>query len=323
MNEINIEITNSENKQSYIPLIKGELDIEYYRSMMPTKAAFSVLKDNIINFNEGSEVKIETGGKKIFKGYVFTKTRSKDGVIKVTAYDQLRYLKNKGTYNFYNISGSDIVKQIAKDYRIEVGEIENSGYIISELISDGKTLFDVIQTAVDITYENTGRLYILFDNFGKLSFKRAESMVQDYMVQDSTAENFSYTSTIDSGVYNQIRLTLKGRNGIIQEYFKKDEKNISRWGVLQYNGSVEKEENGNAKAENLLKLHNKCMRKLSINGAFGDMNVRGGSIIYVRTDETGDIKIDQKMTVEYCKHCFRGNVHTMDMNLKGGLINDD
>ena len=54
MNEINIEITNSENKQSYIPLIKGELDIEYYRSMMPTKAAFSVLKDNIINFNEGS-----------------------------------------------------------------------------------------------------------------------------------------------------------------------------------------------------------------------------------------------------------------------------
>lgn len=77
MNEINIEITNSENKQSYIPLIKGELDIEYYRSMMPTKAAFSVLKDNIINFNEGSEVKIEIGGKKYSRGMFLQKQEAR------------------------------------------------------------------------------------------------------------------------------------------------------------------------------------------------------------------------------------------------------
>ncbi len=322
MSDIYVEIVGNNDENTYIPVLKEELYIETYRSCIPSKAVFGVIKDDYIDFGEGSQVKIHIDKVPVFKGYIFTKNRNKDGIISVTAYDQLRYLKNKATYNFNGYTVSEVIKQIVADYRLECGDIDESGFVISDLTESEKTLFDIIQNAIDITYNNTGNLYILFDDFGKLSLKKAGSMTANYIAQDETAENFSYSSSIDSGVYNQIRLTLKGRKGIIQEYIKKDSDKISKWGVLQYTGSVEVGEDGVLKAQNLLDTQNKVKRRLNISGAFGDLNVRAGSIIYVRTKQTGDIEIDDKMTVEYCKHIFKNGVHTMDMSLKGGLINE-
>ena len=317
-----MEIINVNDKNTYLPVLEGELYIESYRSSMPTKAVFNVIKDNVIDFSEGSTVKIYADDKPIFWGYVFTKNRNKDGIISVTAYDQLRYLKNKATYNFNGYTVSGIIRQIAADYKIKCGSIEESGFIINNMTSDEKTLFDIIQSAIDTTYLSTGRLYVLYDDFGSLSLKRAENMVSDYIVKDDTAEDFNYTSTIDSNTYNQIRLTLKGKKGIIQEYFKKNDDSVSKWGVLQYTGSIEEEEDGNAKALSILNTHNKAQRSFSVSGAFGDLNVRAGSVIYVRTDKTGDIELDEAMTVESCRHRFKNGVHTMDLSLKGGLINN-
>ena len=316
-----MEIINSNDKKAYTPVLEGEMYIETYRSSMPSKACFNVIKDSIIDFSEGSTVKIYADSVPIFWGYVFTKTRNKDGIISVTAYDQLRYLKNKATYNFNGYTISGIIKQIASDYRISCGSIEESGFIISNMTSDEKTLFDIIQSAIDTTYLSTGKLYVLFVDFGKLSLKKAENMAANYIVKDDTAEDFSYTSTIDSNTYNQIRLTLKGKKGIVQEYFKKNEDSVSKWGVLQYTGSIEEGEDGNVKALSILNTHSKAQRSLSISGAFGDINVRAGSIIYVRTDKTGDIALDEAMTVESCRHRFKMGFHTMDLSLRGGLIN--
>ncbi|MCJ7856458.1 hydrolase [Lachnospiraceae bacterium NSJ-143] len=321
MNEVYIEIINSNDSNLYIPVAAGEISIESYRSSMPSKAVFNILKDEEINVGEGSEVRIYVDSNPLFKGYVFTKKRDKDGIIAITAYDQLRYLKNKGTYNFSGYTLSDVIRQIAMDYKIQCRDIENSGFILSDFIKDDKTLIDIIQDAIDITYENTGVLYVLFDDFGGLSLKRAEKMIAEYLAEDATAENFSYQSTIDSGTYNQIRLTLKGKKGIIQEYFKNDSSSIAKWGVLQYTGNIDDGEDGNAKADKLLGIHNSIQRKLSVSGAFGDLKVRAGSVIYVRTNKTGDIELDEKMTVESCRHRFKGGVHTMDLSLKGGLIN--
>ncbi len=316
-----MKITNSSDKNTYVPVLEGELYIETYRSSMPSKAVFNVIKDNIIDFSEGSAVEIYADNVPVFFGYVFIKKRDKNGIISVTAYDQLRYLKNKATYNFNGYTVSGIIKQIAADYKINCGNIEESGFVISNMTSDEKTLFDIIQSSIDTTYLSTGRLYVLYDDFGKLSLKRAENMGVDYIVKDDTAENFSYTSSIDSNTYNQIRLTLKGKKGIVQEYFKKNEESVSRWGVLQYTGSIEEGEDGNTKALSILNTHSKAQRSLSISGAFGDLNVRAGSVIYVRTDKTGDIAIDEAMTVESCRHRFKNGVHTMDLSLRGGLIN--
>ena len=184
-----MEIINSNDKKAYTPVLEGELYIETYRSSIPSKACFNVIKDSIIDFSEGSTVKIYADSIPIFWGYVFTKTRNKEGIISVTAYDQLRYLKNKATYNFNGFTVSGIIKQIASDYMINCGSIEDSGFIINNMTSDEKTLFDIIQSAIDTTYLSTGNLYVLFDDFGKLSLKKAENMASNYIVKDDTAED--------------------------------------------------------------------------------------------------------------------------------------
>jgi len=322
LSEVYIEIISSNNNNTYVPLIEGELSIESHRSSVPSKAVFNVVKDEKIDFGEGSPVSIYADKKPMFKGYVFTKSRTKDKLITVTAYDQTRYLKNKGTYIFNGFELGDIVKQIALDYKIDTGEIEKSGFSIADLTCDRKTLFDIIQSAVDITYESTGKLFVLYDDFGKLCVKNIESMSLDYIVRDDTAQNIDYTSSIDNRTYNQIRLTSKGKKGIVQEYFKKSDENINKWGILQYSGSVGTGENGEAKASKMLDIYGSIKRKLGIKGAFGNADIRAGSVIQVKTEATGDIVIDEKMIVEHCRHRFKNGIHTMDIDLKGGIIND-
>ena len=65
----------------------------------PASLNFNIARDipqgDKINFAEGNNVSLIVNGYKMFSGYVFTKNRSKDHIIKVTAYDQLKYLNNK------------------------------------------------------------------------------------------------------------------------------------------------------------------------------------------------------------------------------------
>jgi len=320
LSRVRIEIVNS--GVVYEPVICGRCEIELCRSGYAGKAVFRVLKDEEIDYTEGNEVRIYVNDAEFFKGYVFSKNRDKEDIITTVCYDQMRYLKNKETYTFDFKKASDIVRIIAGDYGLKCGEIEDSGYVIEQRTEDSKTLMDIIQNAVDITYENTGRLFVLYDDFGKLCFKNAENMNCNYVSGRSTAEDFYYESSIDKNVYNQIRLTLKGRKGIIQEYFKKNDDSISKWGVLQYTGSIDEGENGDAKAEQLLKVYGQKRRSLNIRGAFGDAGIRGGSVIYVNFGELGDIVVDEKMSVEKVTHIFESGMHTMNLEMRGGLINE-
>ena len=48
--------------------------------------------------------------------------------------------------------------------------------------------------------------YCLYDDFGKLTLKNIESMKLDLLVDSETAENYDYTSSIDSNTYNKVKL---------------------------------------------------------------------------------------------------------------------
>ncbi len=78
--------------------------------------------------------------------------------------------------------------------KLNVGTIEDTGYIIASRVEDNKTLFDIIQNALDLTLQNRKKLYVLYDDFGKLTLKNVESMKLNLMIDDETAENYSYTS---------------------------------------------------------------------------------------------------------------------------------
>ena len=138
------------------------------------------------------------------------------------------------------------------------------------------------------------------------------------MIDEETGENFEYTSSIDENTYNKIKLTYDNEeSGKRDVYIAQDGSHINEWGVLQYFDTLSKGENGQAKADALLQLYNKKTRKLKITNAFGDVRVRGGSMIVVHL-KLGDIKVKNFMLVETCKHKFKLGSHRMDLTLRGG-----
>ena len=107
---------------------------------------------------------------------------------------------------------------------------------------------------------------------------------------------------------------MKGKRDV---YITQDSSNINKWGILQYFDTLQKGENGQAKADALLKLYNKKTRNLKITNALGDNRVRAGSMVVINLD-LGDVKLKNWMLVEKCKHTYKEGEHWMDLTLRGG-----
>lgn len=313
-----LNLTIQNKSELYAPIVGGGVTWETARKGVPGRLEFSVVKDNVISFQEGNIVHMQVDDKNVFYGYVFTKKRNKDGTIKVTAYDQLRYLKNKDTYNYANLTAGGLVKKIAEDFFLKTGAIENTVYVIKRRLEDNKTLFDMIQTALDLTLQNTKKLYVLYDDFGKLTLRDTESLKLPLLIDKYVAEDFDYTSSIDGETYNKIKLSYNNEKTNTRDiYLVEDTNRMEAWGVLQYYETINEKTNGKAKADALLSLYNHKTRNLSVSGVAGDIRVRGGSIITVDL-ELGDINLKSPMLVESVRHTFNSNRHTMDLTLRGG-----
>ena len=323
--KVELLIAGENGTEIYIPAVEDGIEWSTERWGVPGRLTFKVLTDDILNFSEGSAVQLRIDGTKVFFGFVFTQKRDKENRISVTAYDQLRYLKNKDTYVYENLTASEVVKMIISDFALNAGEIADTGYVIADRSEMDSSLFDIIQNALDITLVNTGQMFVLYDDFGSLTVKSiAEMYVQNkngtyLMIDENTGENFEYTSSIDENTYNKIKLYRDdAESGKRQVYgIMQDSANINRWGVLQYCDTVSEGENGEAKAEALLSLYNKKTRNLRITNAFGDVRVRAGSMLVVNLD-LGDMKVENFMLVEKVKHTFKNGEHFMDLTLRGG-----
>lgn len=321
LNNFQILIHNGENLLE--PIVQDSVEWETERKGVPGKLTFNVVKDTVLNFTEGNHVRMAVNGTNLFYGYVFTKKRNKDGIISVTAYDQLRYLKNKDHYYYKDLTAAGLIKDLASKFQLKTGEIEDTEYVLPTRSEDNATLFDIIQSALDLTLQYNKKLYVLYDDFGKLTLKNIENLKLDLLLDAETAENFDYTSSIDNNTFNRIKLFYnnkdKGvREPIIAPEGSKASDTMKQWGILQYCEAInEKTANPREKADALLERYNKKTRTLSVSNAFGDIRVRAGCGVNVQLD-LGDITVNNRMLVEKVKHTFTVNQHLMNLNLRGG-----
>lgn len=322
---MNVELLlgDESGTKAYLPATKEEIVWSTERKSTPGKLTFSVYADDMLKFSEGSAVRLKVDEDNIFFGFVFKQQRSRGPFIDVTAYDQLRYLKNKDTIVYENKTADQFLRMIAADYGLNVGELEETQYIIESRVEENTSLFDMVQNALDLTLQNTGEMFVLYDDFGKLALKHLSSMAVGkpgayLMLDEETGENFTYTSSIDDNTYNRIKLTYDNEEtGFREVYLTQDSDNMNKWGILQYFDTLSKGENGQAKAEALLKLYNKKTRNLRMTKVLGDNRVRSGSMIVINLD-LGDMKLKNFMLVESCKHTYKENEHWMDLTLRGG-----
>lgn len=95
----------------------------------------------------------------------------------MTAYDQLRYLNNKDTYVYENKTASQFIQMLAADFSLNTGTLEDTGFVIASRVEDNTSLFDMIENALDLTLQNSKEMFVLFDDFGKLTLKNISSNV--------------------------------------------------------------------------------------------------------------------------------------------------
>lgn len=303
----------------YEPVVQGDITWETQRKGQPGKCSFTLIPDSKLQIEEGNAVRLDVKGQTAFFGFIFERSWNSDGQMKVTAYDQLRYLKNKDSYNYDNLSAGEVIQMIAGDYNLQTGTLVDTQDKLSRNEKD-KTLFDVILNALDLTLIHTGKMYVLYDDAGKLVLNDVENMKLDLMINDTTAQDYDFKVSIDSDTYNQIKLYYDNNDTKKREvYMTKDTGNINKWGVLQKDESIDKGADGQAIAERYLTLYNRPTKSLSIKDAFGDIRVRAGCLIPVFLD-IKEMQLKNYLLVESVTHKIDEGVHTMDLTLKGAGI---
>lgn len=302
----------------YVPIVIDS--VEWTTEWIDTagKLTFTVLKDSNIGITEGNVVIFKADDVGVFYGYLFEKSKGKDDKISCTAYDQLRYFKNKDTYCYKNKKYSEVLKMIANDYNLNCSEnISDTEYVIPQRVEDNESLFDILKNARDITAGALNKIFILFDDFGKLNIKSIEELMTDYLINEKSAEDFDYKTSIDGDVYNKIQLYKDDdTTGNREKYIYEDGTTINSWGILQQTVKLEEGDSPEIVGPVTLDKYNKKIKSLSIKGCFGDIRLRAGACVFVSID-VGDIAFDRALFfITKATHKF-GKEYTCDIDIIG------
>ena len=182
---------------------------ETNRTDSPGKLTFTIVKSGDLSFFEGDVVRFSVDGQLQFYGWVFTKSKDRWGVIDVTCYDRLRYLKANASYAFYGQTAGQIIQQIAGDLQVDVGIIADTGYAIPSLIEKDQSCLDIIGSAVQQTLLNTGDIYVFYDDGNGVALQRPQDMISNVVIGERSGRagkklrmkfhRFGMAETIENG----------------------------------------------------------------------------------------------------------------------------
>ncbi len=314
--------------QRFIPAIQDGITLKSDAYGSPESLEFTVIKDKYLSFEEGAQVIFSVDGKKRFNGFVFSKDFDKKKFIQVTAYDQLRYMKNKDSFLIENEKASDFLIRLCAEFDLIPGDIEDTGYVIEKMALDNMTLIDMVNQALEATLMNTGRKYCYYDNDGRIDLKDIEKNSAEYLITNETASNFKYSSSIED-TYNRVKLikkndvSVQGASGkkkkievASEPIYAKDAASMAKFGTLQFfSDEFSEVDNIENIAQLILEVNSDKKRSLSISRCFGDPSLRGGKSIIVDIDIDDDLKVAKRFFVNSCTHYFLNDDHNMDVDL--------
>lgn len=262
------------------------------RSGSPASLELTFVDDASVKWTHGGIVAMKDGTTGLFYGYVVKISYDEKEQVKVTAYDQTWYLKkNKETYVFNGKRADQILTQIAADFGLKCGVLENTGYAIPSMIEDGQTLFDIVLKALDHTLINTGKMFVLWDDFGSLRITDVAKSKLDLFVGDgSLATGYTYETDIDAEAYNKIKLVKDNKTtGKRDVYIFQDSKNMKLWGVLQDYETVNENMNEaqiKERGDQMLALYNRPKKSFEVK-AIMNLTVRAGRALYIGIKRIG------------------------------------
>lgn len=314
-------VKNKEGTLWDISGIVSDISWKTARSGKPSTLELTLVDSGIyqhtrFGISNGDIIQFRKDEVDVFYGFVFSMDMGSDQEVKLTAYDQIRYLLGNGSYVLQDVTASDVITKIAKDYGLKTGVLEETAYRIPSLIEDDKKLLDIIMGAIGSELQYKGRLMAFYDDFGKLTLRTPESMRLNLVLgAGHSLYDYSLKKSIDDDTYNTIFLYKDNEESGQRDFYPvSDKENVKRWGILHLYQKADDKANAaqiQEKASNLLKMHNREKLSLSVQ-AIGDMRVRAGNFIYVLLDEFET----QLFLVDQCSHKIAGGEHTMSLDIK-------
>ena len=279
-----------------------------------SKLEFSYIDDDL-KIQNGSVVRFNYNDTSIFYGYVFKHGSNKKKEISVTAYDQIRYCKAKDTIRVENNTATDLIKKMCNYFGLKTGTLTDTGYVLPTKVQDDKTWLDIIYGAVSDTLTNTGKWFVLRDEFGGISLRNLTELQLNLILGDeSLVYDYDYEKSIDDDFYNRIKLVSGNeKTGKADVYMPYDSASIEKYGLLQYYEVLDKNYNpsqAKSKADNLLKLYNREVETLSLK-CLGDVRIRAGSSFY---GQISDIALNKRLIVKSITHEFLP-IYVMDVEV--------
>lgn len=322
---------DNKNEKLYdISDVIGNLEITTNIENDAGKASFDLIKCDDIQFSEGATVSIQLDGHKMFRGFVFSKKSTQDlEIVSVTCYDQLRYLKNKDSYVFENMTSDEIFARICNDFVLSYRVVDKSSYVCAPRSNDATALYDMIKSALDDTLINTSRWYIIRDNYGVLEHINVMSLFAGVILGDTSGvTGYTYETSIDKDTYNQIKLyrdnqeTGKREIFIVNDTVNGGDK-LKSWGILQLYEKVDENLNTSQieqKALQMLKFYNNTKRSLKLE-CLGVPKMCAGSIFQCYIDDLDGSLLNSYMLVTQCTHKISEGVHTMSLTTE--VVNNE
>lgn len=304
------------------------LDISNYVSTVTWKGAKGTaprdLEVSIVNTDKGLHEKlpIQEGqllvfkwdGRELFRGVIFSQSRTKSAGQTIKAHDQMIYMvKNKKSYVFINQKASDIVKRLCGDFEVPAGDIKDTGYVIPSLVVDGETLYDIAYKAIYMTFKQTGRRYFLCTFDGRIYLTEKKDNIRYWVIEDGVnLIDFSYESSIEDAASSVVMVCGEEKEAVTIS--KKDNDLTKSFGTIQHYEKVTDKLNAAQLQERVNKTlaeKGKIQKKISLD-AVGIASVITGTSVHVVCRDLG---IAKGYYVEEDSHSFKGNMHTMSVTL--------
>ena len=321
--EVLIKIQDIETGQVYdISEAISRLDITFHRKGQASQLKAKLHKKQKIYIPKGSKIMVYVNEKEFYKGYFAENEINMWTDADIVCYDQLNYLvKNKWSYNFRGMSATQILTRIANDFGLTLGECDDTGYGIGNgnYPNFNMTLMDMVSKALTHTLYNTGRLYTLIDDFGKLRIVLSDKLIADnQLLPGSNILSYRYKGSINKNTYNSIKVlydssgeTMIGPTAVATDG------TIQKWGRLQLVVPMDEmlgSEGGfQRQANNLLKLYNREYKQIQIR-SIGDASCRGGTYGYTNIGTIDNTEIKRELLINKVTHTFINGQHTMDMD---------
>ena len=278
--------------------------------------SFNMLKNvSGININCGAYIKLLIDGKGRFYGRIEQIASSEKDLLSIKAYDGLVFFKNNDIFVFSDKTCDEIFTTLCAAVKLPCKVVSKSDYKLEPKIYDNKSMFEMLNDSIDLTLANSGKWFVVRDNFGTLEHTELSALRSDIVIgENSLLTNYNITESISKS-YNTVKLTqenelLNTRTTVVE----KDNETIKEWGIRQYFESVSALLNKaqiEKEAQGLLEIYNVKTKNVTLN-CLGNLDVFAGCSVYINLEEQN---LKQFAVVETCEHSLKNDMHNMKLRL--------